>query len=75
HTSHRLVALGLSERRAVLMLYGFAAASGTLALLTRELSLDVSLAVTLGFTVLLTLVGVYLARVQVYDEEEIRAAR
>ena len=28
HTSHRLVALGLSERRAVWMLYGFAVASG-----------------------------------------------
>jgi UDP-GlcNAc:undecaprenyl-phosphate GlcNAc-1-phosphate transferase len=75
HTSHRLVALGLSERRAVLMLYGFAALSGTLALLARDLKLDVSIAVTLGFTVILTLLGVYLARVQVYDEEEIKAAR
>ena len=28
HTSHRLVALGMSERHAVLMLYGFAALSG-----------------------------------------------
>jgi UDP-GlcNAc:undecaprenyl-phosphate GlcNAc-1-phosphate transferase len=70
HTSHRLVALGMSERRAVWMLYGFAALSGVLALLVREMKLDVSLAAILGFTVVLTLLGVYLAGVKVYDEEE-----
>ncbi|HEX8145403.1 MAG TPA: hypothetical protein VF553_22735 [Pyrinomonadaceae bacterium] len=75
HTSHRLVALGMSERRAVLMLYGFATLSGLLAILVRELKLDVSLAAILGFTVLLTLLGVYLAGVKVYDEEEVRDAR
>jgi UDP-GlcNAc:undecaprenyl-phosphate GlcNAc-1-phosphate transferase len=75
HTSHRLVALGMSERRAVWMLYGFAALSGLLAMLVREMSLDVSLAVIIGFTILLTLLGVYLAGVKVYDEEEVKAAR
>src|SRR5215211_4003160 len=75
HTSHRLVALGMSERRAVLMLYGFAALSGLLAMLVREVNLDVSLAVIIGFTVLLTLIGVYLAGVKVYDEEEVKVAR
>jgi UDP-GlcNAc:undecaprenyl-phosphate GlcNAc-1-phosphate transferase len=75
HTSHRLVALGMSERRAVWMLYGFAALSGLLAMLVRKMNLDVSLAVIIGFTVLLTLLGVYLAGVKVYDEEEVKAAR
>ncbi|HEX7176382.1 MAG TPA: hypothetical protein VF240_14050 [Pyrinomonadaceae bacterium] len=75
HTSHRLVALGMSERKAVWMLYGFAALSGLLALFVREVAFDVSLAAVLGFTVVLTLVGVYLAGVKVYDEEEVRAAR
>jgi UDP-GlcNAc:undecaprenyl-phosphate GlcNAc-1-phosphate transferase len=75
HTSHRLVALGLSERRAVLMLYAFAALSGLLSLLVRRSKFDVSLAVILGFMVALVLVGVYLAGVKVYDEEEVRAAR
>jgi UDP-GlcNAc:undecaprenyl-phosphate GlcNAc-1-phosphate transferase len=75
HTSHRLVALGLSERRAVWMLYGFAALSGLLAMLVREAKLDISLAVIIGFTILLTLLGVYLAGVKVYDEEEVKAAR
>ena len=32
HTSHRLVALGLSERSAVLMIYVFAVVAGSLSL-------------------------------------------
>ena len=70
HTSHRLVALGMSERYAVMMLYGFAALSGLLALLVQRARLDVSLAAIAGFTVVLTLVGVYLAGVKVYDQTE-----
>jgi len=75
HASHRLVALGLSERRAVWMLYGFAGASGVLAMMVRELTPTASLALIVGFTVVLTLVGVYLAGVKVYDETEVQAAR
>jgi UDP-GlcNAc:undecaprenyl-phosphate GlcNAc-1-phosphate transferase len=74
HTSHRLVALGLSERRAVWMLYAFAALSGLLAMLVRALNIDVSIAMICAFTVLLTLLGVYLAGVKVYDEEAVKAA-
>jgi UDP-GlcNAc:undecaprenyl-phosphate GlcNAc-1-phosphate transferase len=72
HTSHRLVALGMSERHAVWMLYGFAALSGVLAVMVQRVKLDVSLAAITGFTILLTLMGVYLAGVKVYDltEEE-----
>jgi len=70
HTSHRLVALGMSERHAVWMLYGFAALSGVLALLVQRVNLDVSLAAIAGFTVLLTLLGVYLAGVKVYDDTD-----
>jgi len=70
HTSHRLVALGMSERKAVFMLYGFAALSGVLAILVQRARLDVSLAAIAGFTIVLTLVGVYLAGVKVYDENE-----
>jgi UDP-GlcNAc:undecaprenyl-phosphate/decaprenyl-phosphate GlcNAc-1-phosphate transferase len=75
HTSHRLVALGMSERTAVLMLYGFAALSGVLGLLVREMQFDLSLAAISAFTVLLTLLGVYLAGVKVYDEGDAQAAR
>jgi UDP-GlcNAc:undecaprenyl-phosphate/decaprenyl-phosphate GlcNAc-1-phosphate transferase len=70
HTSHRLVALGMSERHAVWMLYGFAALSGLLAILVQRARLDVSLAAIAGFTILLTLIGVYLAGVKVYDKSE-----
>jgi len=70
HTSHRLVALGLSERSAVLMLYGFAIFAGVISLLIRELRLTQSLALVAVFTVVLTLIGVYLAKVKVYKEQE-----
>ena len=70
HTSHRLVALGMSERKAVWMLYGFAALAGLLAILVQRARLDISLAAIAGFTIMLTLVGVYLAGVKVYDESE-----
>jgi len=48
-------------------LYGFAALSGVLALIVQRARLDVSLAAIAGFTILLTLLGVYLAGVKVYD--------
>lgn len=69
HTSHRLVALGMSERRAVWMLYGLAAVSGLLAVAVRALRPDVSIALLFGFIIILTLLGVYLAGVKAYDEE------
>jgi len=84
HTSHRLVALGMSERRAVWMLYGLAGLSGFLAIMVSRVSsdgssllrTDVSLALVAGFTLVLTLLGVYLAGVKGYDEvEDVRAAR
>ena len=70
HTSHRLVALGLSERSAVLLLYALALAAGVLSLLLRDLQLTQSLALVGVFILSLTLIGVYLAKVKVYDEEE-----
>jgi len=69
HTSHRLVALGMSERRAVWMLYSLAAFSGLLAISLRTLRSDVSLALLATFSIVLTLLGVYLAGVKAYDEE------
>jgi UDP-GlcNAc:undecaprenyl-phosphate/decaprenyl-phosphate GlcNAc-1-phosphate transferase len=74
HTSHRLVALGLSERTAVLMLYGFAILAGVLALLVQQLDTSQSLALIGVFTVGLTIVGVYLAKVKVYEEQDAQLA-
>jgi UDP-GlcNAc:undecaprenyl-phosphate GlcNAc-1-phosphate transferase len=70
HTSHRLVALGLSERSAVLMIYGFAAAAGLLSLLVSRLQATQSLVLIGAFTVVLTIVGVYLSKVKVYEEQD-----
>jgi UDP-GlcNAc:undecaprenyl-phosphate GlcNAc-1-phosphate transferase len=74
HTSHRLVALGMSERHAVWMLYGFAALSGVLANVVQRVRLDIGLAAVAGFCILLTLVGVYLAGVKVYDQTDAELA-
>ena len=70
HTSHRLVALGLSERSAVLMLYGFAVCAGALALAVGNLQFTSSLALIGLFTAALTIIGVYLSKVKVYEESE-----
>ncbi|HKQ78107.1 MAG TPA: hypothetical protein VJ810_30695 [Blastocatellia bacterium] len=68
HTSHRLVALGVSERRAVLMLYLFAAISGAMALAVRQLGIWVTLAMIAGFALSVLLVGIYIGKVSVYEE-------
>lgn len=70
HTSHRLVALGLTERFAVLMLYAFALVAGLLSLLVRELGTIQSIALIGVFTITLTIAGVYLSKVKVYDNQE-----
>ncbi len=74
HTSHRLVALGLSERRAVWLLYVLAMLSGGVAVVTHEIAADVSLLLIGGFTIALTLLGIYIARVKVYAAGEGPAA-
>jgi len=70
HTSHRLVALGLSERSAVLMLYAFAVIAGSLALLVGQIGVIKSFAIIGFFTVVLVILGVYLSKVKVYEGEE-----
>jgi len=70
HTSHRLVALGLSERKAVLMLYAFALAGAGLALFIGNLGVTQSIALIVLFVIVLTIIGVFLAKVRVYDEDE-----
>jgi len=70
HTSHRLVALGLSERDAVLLLYGLALLAGFISIFIRELAPVQGIAVITLFTVILTLIGVYLGKVKVYEEQQ-----
>jgi UDP-GlcNAc:undecaprenyl-phosphate/decaprenyl-phosphate GlcNAc-1-phosphate transferase len=70
HTSHRLVALGLSERSAVLMLYAFAAIGGATALLVSQIEATQSVALIVIFILVLVFVGVYLGKVKVYEEQD-----
>jgi UDP-GlcNAc:undecaprenyl-phosphate GlcNAc-1-phosphate transferase len=75
HTSHRLVALGLSEKHAVWMLYTLAVSAGLLGLVARRASIDVSIVVIATFIIVLTFLGIHLGRVRVYAEAELAAAR
>jgi UDP-GlcNAc:undecaprenyl-phosphate/decaprenyl-phosphate GlcNAc-1-phosphate transferase len=67
HTSHRLVALGMSERRATLLLYLFAALSGAMALAVRQMAIWGALALIVGFALSVLFVGLYLGKVGVYE--------
>jgi UDP-GlcNAc:undecaprenyl-phosphate GlcNAc-1-phosphate transferase len=70
HTSHRLVAVGLSEPRAVATLWLLAAAGGTIAVVLRR---DPGWATTAALAFLLAMIifGVYLARIRVYDDADL----
>lgn len=68
HASHRLVALGMSERRAVLLLYVFAACSGSLALMVRLVQTEIALLLVPAFALCIVFVGIYLGKVGVYEE-------
>ncbi len=70
HTSHRLVALGLTERSAVLLLYGLAVSAAAISIFIRDLQLTQSLALVALFTVTLSITGVYLSKVKVYEEQD-----
>ncbi|UCF82786.1 MAG: hypothetical protein JSV50_16565 [Desulfobacteraceae bacterium] len=71
HSSHRMVAIGLSERKAVLVLYAFAVASGLIALAIRYFSVWSSLVVTVFYLLFVLFFWVYLAKVKVYPQESI----
>ena len=71
HSSHRMVGIGFSEKTAVLMLYGFAAVSGILAMAITRLSLGVSLVLVVIYLLFIVFFWINLARVRVYPEESI----
>ena len=70
HTSHRLVALGMSDRQAVLLLYGVAAAAAAGSLLLQQMQLQTGLAIVAGLTTTVIAFGLYLGKVQVYSPRE-----
>ncbi len=70
HTSHRLVAIGLSERWAVAVLWLLAAAGGGVALVLGAYEASWSGIVLASFLLGAVIFAVYLARVRVYDDAD-----
>ena len=74
HSSHRLVAIGLSERRAVALLWALAAVGGGLGIaLDRYHTSYSTLAAAFAFVVGMVLFAAYLAGIRVYDDADLRA--
>ncbi len=71
HSSHRLVAIGFSERMAVLVLYGFSVASGLIALAVNAMSVGIILVLILFYLLFVGFFWIYLARVKVYEGRSI----
>lgn len=69
HLSHRLVALGYSERRAVAILYVMAIFGGVAGAAVRKFGESVNVLIAI-LLVALVLFGVRLARVKVYEDED-----
>jgi len=66
HSSHRLVALGFSEKESVLILYAFAIASGLMAFIIQYIKASIAILILALYFLLITLAWLYLARVRVY---------
>ncbi len=71
HSSHRMVAIGFSERRAVLILYILSIISGTIALAISYLSVGTSLVVIIVYLLFVLFFWIYLGKVKVYPEDSI----
>lgn len=71
HLSHRIVAIGFSEKSAVLILYGFTIVSGLIALGVKLLPLSVSASLVLAFLLFSLFFWIHLAKVKVYEEASI----
>jgi UDP-GlcNAc:undecaprenyl-phosphate GlcNAc-1-phosphate transferase len=70
HVSHRLVSLGFSERSAVRVLYLLGLTGGATAWALQFSGVDSMLPLAALFGVLVTLLGIYLARVPAYNAED-----
>lgn len=68
HSSHRLVAIGLSERRAVAVLWTLAGLAGAIGLSIANGSPAWSAPVALLFVLAMVIFAVYLSRVRVYQD-------
>ena len=72
HSSHRLVAIGLSQRRAVSILWLLSAAGGASAILVQSFDSSWGAILTIALLLGTILFAVFLARVRVYDDEDFK---
>jgi UDP-GlcNAc:undecaprenyl-phosphate GlcNAc-1-phosphate transferase len=70
HSSHRLVAVGLSESRAVATLWALAAAGGVISVIVQRPDKSWPFIVALTFVLAMIIFAVYLARIRVYQEAD-----
>jgi UDP-GlcNAc:undecaprenyl-phosphate/decaprenyl-phosphate GlcNAc-1-phosphate transferase len=70
HSSHRLVAVGLSERAAVRVLWLLAALGGAIGLAARHLDSGWAGLVTVTFLLAMVIFAVYLAGIRVYEDAD-----
>jgi len=75
HTSHRLVLMGFSEKGAVLFLCGISAVSGLSALFVNTTDTLTSPVVIIPLAISILLMGIYLAQLRVYPEQEFSLLR
>lgn len=75
HSSHRMVAIGFSERKAVLVLYAFSAISGLLALGVNRMRPGISLVVIVFYLLFVMFFWIYLGKVKVYSEKSLLERR
>jgi UDP-GlcNAc:undecaprenyl-phosphate GlcNAc-1-phosphate transferase len=68
HSSHRLVALGLSERRAVIILWVLAATAGAIGFVVRRTTAVDAWLLSAIFVIAMVVFAAYLAQVRVYEE-------
>jgi UDP-GlcNAc:undecaprenyl-phosphate/decaprenyl-phosphate GlcNAc-1-phosphate transferase len=70
HSSHRLVAIGLPERTAVLVLWTLAALGALIGIELRVSDSGLGLPVAAAFVLAMIIFAVYLGHVRVYDESQ-----
>ncbi|MBZ9578191.1 hypothetical protein KJA13_04180 [Patescibacteria group bacterium] len=75
HTSHRLVLLGLSERKTVLLLYLLSILFGLIALLYARIDIIIVSILAALAIIVLFFFGVFLGETKIYSDKEIESLR
>lgn len=75
HTSHRLVSLGLSERKAVFLLYVVSIVFGLIALLYHKIDILIVSILTILTLVVLLFFGIFLAEIESHKDSKIENAK